>query len=130
MTDCISILVIDDEEELLGMVENLLKLDGYDVSTANNGETGLAIMEEHMPDLVLLDIMMPGTDGIRVLQSIREHSGVPVIMLTARSEMFMMCDVLDLGADDYVVKPFSMRELRARIRSKLRRHSLKCSDRT
>jgi len=115
------ILVVDDDHEILEMVERVLKLEGYEVGTAVDGETGLAMMEERQPDLVILDIMMPGLDGFQVLDLIRRRSDVPVIMLTARSETPIAGDALDLGADDYVRKPFAIRELMARIKAKLRR---------
>ncbi len=117
------ILVVDDDHDILEMVERVLRLEEYEVGTAIDGETGLAMIEERQPDLVILDIMLPGIDGFQVLNLIRKRSDVPVIMLTARSETPIAGDALDLGADDYVRKPFAMRELLARIKAKLRRTS-------
>lgn len=119
-----SILVIDDQEEILGMVSRTLELEGYEVATATDGGMGLALMEENRPDLVILDILMPGLDGFEVLDLIRQRSDVPVIMLSALGEVPTMCDALQLGADDYVKKPFGTREFMARIQAKLRRVDL------
>ena len=116
-----TILVVDDEE----MIQKLLKVnliaDGYEVITASSGEEALALMDKQEPDLIILDIMMPGIDGFQTLNLIRKRSEVPVIMLTARAEELTLRDSLDLGADDYVQKPFSLLELSARIRAKRRR---------
>ena len=119
------ILIVDDVPHNIQVLANILKEAGYQLGFAKDGKAALAHIESTNYDLILLDIMMPGIDGIKVLESIREHSKVPVIMLTARSETFMICDVLDMGADDYVVKPFGMKELRARIKAKLRRNNFK-----
>lgn len=116
-----SILIVDDDRDILEMVKLALELEGCDVVTAADGETGLALMEKYIPNLVILDVMMPGLDGFQVLDIIRQRSDVPVIMLTARCEIPVMGKALILGADDYVRKPFSMRELLARIQAKLRR---------
>ena len=116
-----SILLIDDEEELLKMLSRTLELEGYQVATANDGEKGLALMEEYRPDLILLDVWMPGLDGIEVLDLIRQCSDVPVIILTAMYGVLNIPDALELGADDYVKKPFDMRELLARVQANLRR---------
>jgi two-component system response regulator AdeR len=116
-----SILVIDDQKEILGLVSRTLELEGFDVAVATDGKTGLDLMAEHRPDLVILDIMMPGLNGFEVLDLIRQRSDVPVIMLSAIGEMPTMCDALQLGADDYVKKPFGTREFVARIQAKLRR---------
>ncbi len=115
------ILAVDDEENLLKLLRVNLTVDGYDVITASDGSSAMTILEEQEPDLVILDIMMPGIDGIQVLDLIRKRSNVPVIMLTARCEKETLCDTLDLGADDYITKPFGMQELAARIKAKLRR---------
>ena len=115
------ILVVDDEETMLKLLRVNLSLDGYDVITASNGVSALELLEERPPDLIILDIMMPGLDGFQVLDIIRERCNVPVIMLTARGEVTTLKDALVLGADDYVRKPFSVLELTARIRAKLRR---------
>jgi len=96
-------------------------VEGYDVITASDGSSALELLEEYKPELVILDIMMPGLDGFQVLDLIRKRSNVPVIMVTARGEVTSLRDALVLGADDYVRKPFSVRELVARVRAKLRR---------
>jgi len=115
------ILVVDDEEPILKLLRVNLSKEGYDVATAADGNSALALIEERSPDLVLLDIMMPGLDGLQVLQLIRQRSNIPVIMLTARQEVTMLDDAITLGADDYVRKPFGIRELKSRIKAKLRR---------
>jgi len=115
------ILVVDDEEPILKLLRVNLSKEGYDVATAADGESALALVEKQRPDLVLLDIMMPGLDGLQVLNLIRQRSDIPVIMLTARQEVTMLGDAITLGADDYVRKPFSIPELKARIKAKLRR---------
>jgi len=115
------IMAVDDEQAILKLLNRTLGPEGYDVVTANGGVSALLLMEERRPDLVILDIMMPGLDGFRVLELIRQRSNVPVIMLTARGEVTTVRDALGLGADDYVRKPFHTRELLARIRAKLRR---------
>lgn len=123
-----SILVIDDQKEILGMVSRTLELEGYDVTVATDGKTGLDLMDECRPDLVILDILMPGLDGFEVLDLIRQRSDVPVIMLSAMGEMPTICDALQLGADDYVKKPFGTREFMARIQAKLRRVDLQVQE--
>jgi len=115
------ILVVDDDQEMMRMLNCILELEGYDVATAADGRQALALLEEYEPDLVLLDIIMPGLDGFQVLDFIRQRSDIPIIMLTARCEVTSLRDALALGADDYVRKPFRTRELLARIRAKLRR---------
>ncbi len=115
------IMVVDDEQAILRLLNRTLEPEGYGVVAANNGETALDLLEKHKPDLIILDVMMPGLDGFQVLDRIRQRSNVPVIMLTARREVTTVRDALALGADDYVRKPFHTRELLARIRAKLRR---------
>ena len=115
------ILAVDDEETMLKLLRVNLTVEGYSIVTASNGISALELLEEYEPDLVILDIMMPGLDGFQVLDLIRQRSNVPVIMLTARSEETTLRDALVLGADDYVRKPFSVLELTARIRAKIRR---------
>ncbi len=117
------IMVVDDEPVILTLLNRTLEPEGYGVITADNGRTALNLLEEHGPDLVILDIMMPGINGFQVLDLIRQRSNVPVIMLTGRTEVATLRDALVLGADDYVRKPFHTQELRARIRAKLRRAS-------
>ncbi len=115
------VLVVDDDQEMLKMVSRTLELEGYGVAIASDGRSALVLLKELRPDLVTLDIMMPGLDGFEVLNLIRQRSDVPVIMLTARSEVTILRDALALGADDYVKKPFGRQELLARIQAKLRR---------
>ena len=115
------ILVIDDEQYLLDMLKRTLEDGGYDVDCAANGKSALALLTEHKPDLVLLDIKMPDLDGYQVLELIRGKSEVPVIMLTGVLEPISVQQSVNLGADDYVRKPFRTRELLARIKNKLRR---------
>ena len=115
------ILAVDDEETMLKLLRVNLPLDGYGVITASDGVSALELLEKHQPDMVILDIMMPGLNGFQVLDLIRQRSNVPVIMLTARGDVTTVRDTLALGADDYVRKPFSILELTARIRAKLRR---------
>lgn len=115
------ILVVDDNESILQLLRVSLSLEGYQVVTASNGISALALMEECEPDLVVLDIIMPGLDGLQVLDRIRQRCNVPVIMLTAKCENTVLRDALGLGADDYVRKPFGIEVLLARIKAKLRR---------
>ena len=115
------ILAVDDEETMLKLLRVNLTVEGYSIVTASSGISALELLEECEPDLVILDIMMPGIDGFQVLDRIRQRSNVPVIMLTARSEATTLRDALVLGADDYVRKPFSILELTARVRAKMRR---------
>lgn len=115
------ILLVDDEPDLRQMVRRYLQAEGFDVADAANGETALQALKKSDPDMVLLDIGMPGMDGFAVLQEIRKTSEIPVIMLTARAEEIDRVMGLTIGADDYITKPFSPRELVARIRAVLRR---------
>lgn len=115
------ILVIDDEPSILNVVTAYLKSEGYDYNTAEDGPSGLKAFKAFKPDLVILDIMLPGMDGIEVLNQIRRESDVYVIMLTAKSEEVDKVVGLSIGADDYLTKPFSPRELMARIKAALRR---------
>src|SRR5919199_5235412 len=115
------ILVVDDEPHLVRAVRMYLELQGYTVFGAHSGEEALDAVREKLPDLIILDVMMPGTDGFETLQVLRRLSDVPVIMLTARGEEDHKVRGLALGADDYVTKPFSQRELLARVQAVLRR---------
>jgi len=118
------VLVVDDEEKTVASVRLYLEHAGFDVSTAGDGRTALALARaQPAPDLIVLDLMLPGLDGLEVCRRLREESAVPIIMLTARSSEEDRLEGLDLGADDYVVKPFSPRELAARVRAVLRRSS-------
>ena len=115
------ILVVDDEPRIRRFVRMNLDLEGYEVSEADNGLDALTKVRDDMPDLVLLDVAMPDMDGFETLALIREVSSVPVIMLTVKGDEDDRINGLDLGADDYVTKPFSPRELSSRIRAVLRR---------
>jgi len=117
-------MVVDDDQAILRLLKRTLEPEGFGVVIASNGRSALALLEEHKPDLVILDIMMPGLNGFQILRLMRQHSNIPVIMLTARCEMETSRDALNLGADDYVRKPFQTLELLARIRAKLRRTGL------
>jgi two-component system KDP operon response regulator KdpE len=114
------ILVVDDEERMSRFIRLNLEHDGFQVLEANRGLKAINLIRERMPDLVLLDVMMPDLDGFEVLQLIRESYQVPVIMLTAKGEEDDKVKGLELGADDYVTKPFSPRELVSRVRAVLR----------
>lgn len=115
------LLLIDDNQHLLEAIATALESSGYAIDTAENGEAGLARFAERAPDLVVLDVMMPGLDGWEVCRRLRESSRVPIIMLTARDSETDRIMGLRLGADDYVGKPFSLKELEARIEAVLRR---------
>ncbi len=115
------ILAIDDEPDMLQLLNRILTSEGYKVSLAADGVYGLTLARETEPDLILLDIMMPGPDGFTVLESIRKYSNVPVIMITAKLDTQSLNRALELGADDYIKKPFRPAELIARINAKLRR---------
>ncbi|MCJ7604493.1 MAG: response regulator transcription factor [Dehalococcoidales bacterium] len=115
------VLVVDDDVRILRMMKRMLELEDFQVSVAGDGKTALTIFEEANPDLVMLDIMMPDIDGYTVCQRIREFSRVPIIMVTARGDDAEIVEGLDIGADDYVTKPFSASELAARVRAVLRR---------
>ena len=115
------ILVIDDDNNISESVKLYLEHEGYDVKVADDGVQGVESFKLHTPDIVLLDIMMPKKDGWQVCREIREISGAPIIMLTAKGEVFDKVLSLELGADDYITKPFDMRELSARVKSVLRR---------
>lgn len=116
-----TVLVVDDEESIVNIIEYNLKKDGYNVIKANNGEDGLELALSKKPDLVILDIMMPKMDGYEVCRRLRAKSDVPIIMLTARADEVDTVIGLEMGADDYVTKPFKTRELLARIKANLRR---------
>ncbi|OGO17635.1 MAG: DNA-binding response regulator [Chloroflexi bacterium RBG_16_50_11] len=117
------ILVVDDDIRMLRMMKRMLELEDFDVLTANCGEAALKTFEKDTPALVLLDIMMPDMDGYTVCRRIREFSQVPIIMVTARGDDKEKVEGLNIGADDYVTKPFSASELAARVRAVLRRIS-------
>ena len=115
------ILVVDDERVVTEVVGEYLRHAGYQVTTANDGREALKLVGEWNPDLVVLDLMLPGLDGLEVCRHIRKESSTSIIMLTARGEETDRVVGLELGADDYMVKPFSPRELMARVKSVLRR---------
>jgi len=115
------ILVIDDEPSIVNLVAAYLKPEGYEVLTAMDGVSGLKAARAFKPDLIILDIMLPGIDGIELLSRLRRESGVYVILLTAKTEETDKVVGLSVGADDYVTKPFSPRELTARVKAALRR---------
>ncbi len=116
-----TILTADDDPQILRLVTRNLELDGYEVIAVSDGQAALEQIEAHTPDLVLLDIMMPRMDGFTVTQRVREFSSVPIMLLTARGQDQDKIRGLDLGADDYLTKPFSVEELLARVRAVLRR---------
>ena len=118
-----SILVIDDEPQIVEICRDYLKAAGFDVLTAPEGSSGLAMVRRNHPDLVVLDLMLPGMDGLDVCRTLRREGNIPIIMLTARVEETDKLIGLELGADDYLTKPFSPRELVARVRTVLRRAS-------
>jgi two-component system response regulator VicR len=115
------VLVVDDEKPISDIIRFNLTKEGYHIITAFDGEEALQQMKAEQPDLVLLDVMLPRLDGFQVLKKIREGSQVPVIMLTAKEEEVDKVLGLELGADDYITKPFGMRELIARVKANLRR---------
>ena len=117
------ILVIDDEPEIVEICRDYLRASGFEVITAGDGPQGSALARSQKPDLIVLDLMLPGMDGLDVCRSLRRESNVPIIMLTARIEEADKLVGLELGADDYISKPFSPRELVARVRTVLRRAS-------
>ncbi len=119
-----SVLVVDDDVHILRMIQRILKLEGYRVLIAGDGESALNLFDDETPDLVLLDIILPGMDGYAVCKRIREFSEIPIIMITARDDDEEKVKGLNAGADDYVTKPFSARELAARVRAVLRRTKL------
>ncbi len=115
------ILVVDDENAIADIIDYNLKREGFEVKVANDGKECLDIVEKENFDLIILDVMMPKIDGFTVLKEIRKTKNIPIIMLTAKEEEVDKILGLELGADDYVVKPFSMRELLARVKAILRR---------
>ena len=123
-----TVLIVEDDPHTVELVQLYLRRDGHQVISAADGLEGLRLAREAHPDLVVLDLMLPGMDGIEVCRLLREESEVPIVMLTARVEEEDRLAGLDLGADDYVTKPFSPRELAARIRAVLRRSARDVSD--
>jgi two-component system response regulator MtrA len=115
------VLVVDDDTALAEMLSIVLRNEGFDSVICSDGDSAFAAFRESKPDLVLLDLMLPGRDGIDVCRQIRNESGVPIVMLTAKSDTVDVVLGLESGADDYIVKPFKPKELVARIRARLRR---------
>lgn len=115
------ILIIEDEDKIIEMTANYLKNEGFEVSSAIDGLSGMEVFNKFAPDMVLLDIMLPGMNGLDVCRELRKISKVPIIMLTAKADEVDKLLGLEFGADDYITKPFSLRELTARIRAVLRR---------
>ncbi len=115
------VLVVDDDSNISTLLRLYLEKEGFEVSTAADGEEALAVFEKTQPDLILLDIMLPKLDGWQVCREIRKTSQCPIIMITAKSETFDKVLGLELGADDYIVKPFENKEVVARVRAVLRR---------
>jgi len=115
------ILVVDDERSITDLLAYNLRRNGYQVSVAHDGRQALRLAQIEQPDLIILDLMLPGLDGLDVCRALQRESSVPVIMLTARDEEVDRVVGLELGADDYVTKPFSVRELMARVKAVLRR---------
>ena len=120
----VHILLIDDERKLTDPLRSSFERAGYEVTVANDGHTGLSMTIINNPDVIVLDVMMPGLDGWQVCQEVRKHSIVPIIMLTALDDSMDRIKGLELGADDYLVKPFSYKELEAHVRAMLRRVQL------
>ena len=123
MPNVARILVVDDEPKIVQLVRDYLERAGFAVSTARDGNEALMRAHQERPDLIVLDLGLPGLDGLEVTRRLRRDSGVPIIMLTARDDETDKVVGLELGADDYVTKPFSPRELTARVRAVLRRHA-------
>lgn len=115
------ILVVDDEVNICELIQLYLEKEGFEVSTANDGLTAIEIFKNTTPDLVILDVMLPGADGWQVCREIRKISQIPVVFLSAKGETFDKVLGLELGADDYMVKPFEPKELTARVKAVLRR---------
>jgi DNA-binding response OmpR family regulator len=119
-----SVLLVEDETDMNHLIRSHLEAEGHEVRQAFDGPTALRLVQERVPDLVILDWMLPGMDGLAVCRQLRTNHLMPIIMLTARSEEIDRVLGLEVGADDYVLKPFSMRELLARVRAMLRRVAL------
>ena len=117
------ILVIDDDPNITDLLKMYLEKEGYEVKTAADGPEGLTTFKMYEPDLVLLDVMLPRKDGLQICREIRDHSSKPVIMISAKGETFDKVLGLELGADDYIVKPLDMKEVFARVKAVLRRYA-------
>ena len=119
-----SVLVVDDDASLAEMLSIVLRQEGFDSRIVGRGDVALDAFRDYRPDLVLLDLMLPGKDGIDVCKEIRAESGVPIVMLTAKGDTIDVVVGLESGADDYIVKPFKPKELIARVRARVRRHDV------
>ncbi|MGY3778067.1 response regulator transcription factor [Isobaculum melis] len=117
-------LIVDDNKQITTVLESYAKTEGYQCEIAKDGEEAIVLFQQFQPDILLLDVMMPKKDGFQVCQEIRKQSTVPIIMITAKSEDYDKIMGLDMGADDYIVKPFSPAEIMARVRAILRRVSV------
>ena len=122
------ILIVEDETKIARFVELELKHEGYEVQTAFDGRSGLALCESWQPDLLILDLMLPELSGIEVCRRLRQQSDIPIIMLTAKDDVSDKVMGLDMGADDYMTKPFAIEELLARIRVSLKKHRVDRSE--
>ena len=122
--DEVRVLIVDDEPSLVATISYSLKREGYEVLAAGRGEAAIELAAEHKPSLIILDVMLPGLDGFEVCRMIRRRSSVPILMLTARGDEVDRVVGLEIGADDYLTKPFSMRELMARVKAMLRRREM------
>lgn len=123
-----NVLIVDDDQNICELLRLYIEKEGYDTRIANDGKAALEVFDEYNPDLIMLDIMLPELDGWQVCREIRKKSQCPIIMLTAKSEVFDKVLGLELGADDYVVKPFEAKEIVARIKAVLRRSSTNDED--
>src|SRR6478735_2661713 len=119
-----SVLVVDDDPSLAEMLSIVLRQEGFDSRIVGRGDVALDAFRDYRPDLVLLDLMLPGKDGIDVCKEIRAESGVPIVMLTAKGDTIDVVVGLESGADDYIVKPFKPKELIARVRARVRRNDV------
>jgi two-component system, OmpR family, response regulator len=119
------VFVVDDDVNICELIRLYLEKEGYEVATAHNGIKAIEAFKENAPNIIILDIMLPGADGLQVCREIRKVSSIPIIMLTAKGETFDKVLGLELGADDYMVKPFDPKELVARVKAVLRRYEHK-----
>ncbi|MFC1913658.1 response regulator transcription factor [Chloroflexota bacterium] len=119
MGKCVRIMVVDDDYNMRALVSRVLELEDYEVIQATDGNSALALLEERRPDLVILDVMMPGLNGFQILFLIKKRYNIPVIIVTAMSEASSYPDASDIGADGYLRKPFNLRDLVARVRARL-----------
>ena len=122
MTDSYSILIIEDEKNILDFMARTLRSNGYKTITSETGQSGLSIINSHCPDLILLDLGLPDMDGNDIISSVRKWTSCPIIVISARAGEQDKVAALDLGADDYLAKPFHLAELHARVKSVIRRH--------